>query len=135
MGAPGLSQASGDHPAQRSSLTGRGAREVVLSPSAQQELQRLEASPEKVSQRIARRARALRPILLYDCLHGELVRKSALPAALVRQDGVENLFIEDLPSFWRLLYTVVHEGSDRVVVVVEIVDHRAYDRWFPGRGH
>jgi hypothetical protein len=115
-------------------LSGPRASDVILSPSAEQELLRLEASPEKAARSIAKRVRALRAILLRDCLHGELVRKSALPASLVREYTIENLFVEDLPSFWRLLYSVVHEGSDRVVVVIEIVDHRAYDRWFPGRG-
>jgi len=40
----------------------------------------------------------------------------------------------DLPSFWRLLYTIVRDRGERYIVIVEIVDHRAYDRWFPGRG-
>lgn len=116
-------------------MSGPPARDIVLSPSATATLQKLEASSTKDDQSIARRVRALRPILLHDCLHGEVVKRARIPASLIREYGIENLFVDDLPSFWRLLYTVVHEGADRVVVVLEIVDHGAYDRWFPGRGH
>jgi hypothetical protein len=115
-------------------LTRPGAREVVLSPSAAASLREREASSEGEGKSIARRARDLRNVLLKDCLHGEVVRKAAIPRVLAAQYGLENLFVEDLPSFWRLLYTIVHEGTDRVIVVIEIVDHRKYDRWFPNRG-
>jgi hypothetical protein len=134
MGPARLREAPGDHPTGFSALTRPGARDVVLSPAAAACLEELEASPENEGKSIARRARGLRNILLEDCLHGEVVRKAAIPRVLANQYGLENLFVEDLPSFWRLLYTIVHEGADRLIVVVEIVDHRKYDRWFPNRG-
>ncbi|HEY7588139.1 MAG TPA: hypothetical protein VIB49_05270 [Thermoplasmata archaeon] len=83
---------------------------------------------------IARRVRALKPILLADCLQGEVVKKGRIPGTLKERHGLENLFVEDLPSFWRLLYTIVRDRGERYIVIVEIVDHRAYDRWFPGHG-
>jgi hypothetical protein len=115
-------------------LSGPAAREILLSRSASAALRKLESSSVKEDQSIARRVRSLRLTLVHDCLHGEVVKKARIPASLVRDYGVENLFVEDLPSFRRLLYTIVHEGADRVIIVLEIVDHRAYDRWFPGRG-
>jgi hypothetical protein len=97
-------------------------------------LRSLEGSAPKDSRSIAHRVHELRAVLLADCLHGEVVRKRSIPRPLRDRYGISNLFVEDLPSFWRLLYTVVHEGSERHVVVLEIVDRRAYDRWFPGNG-
>jgi len=70
---------------------------------------------------------------LTDCLHGEVVRKSAIPAVLRDQYGLENLYVEDLPNFWRLLYSIVKRQGEREIVLVEMVDHRTYSRWFPGR--
>ncbi|HEV2230896.1 MAG TPA: hypothetical protein VGS18_01755 [Thermoplasmata archaeon] len=61
------------------------------------------------------------------------MRKRQIPRFFHDHYGASNLFVEDLPAYWRLLYTVVHEGSERYVVILEIVDHSAYDRWFPGR--
>ncbi|MGA8709668.1 MAG: hypothetical protein WB786_00325, partial [Thermoplasmata archaeon] len=85
------------------------------------------------SRTIARRAHAFKPILLVDCLHGEVVRKSAIPKDLREKYALENLYVEDLPDFWRMLYTVVKQGGRRIIVVVEIVDHKTCSRWFPGR--
>lgn len=110
------------------------ASAVVLGDRAAAALDYLDSSPSAESQSIARRAHNLRSVLLADCLHGEVVRKSAIPRALRERHGLENLYVEDLPAFWRLLYTVVRRAGERVVVVVEIVDHRAYDKWFPGQG-
>ena len=109
------------------------AKEVRLSGQAGTALDALGESFSPELRTVARRVHALKPVLLADCLHGEVVRKSAIPAPLRRQYGLENLYVEDLPGFWRLLYTVVRIEGDRIVVVLEIVDHRAYSRWFPGR--
>jgi hypothetical protein len=109
------------------------AAAVILSDSAQAALDALEASSAPGNVSVARRARAFKPVLLVDCLHGEVVRKSAIPASLRAKYGLENLYVEDLPSFWRLLYTIVKREGRRVIVVIEIVNHRQYTKWFPGR--
>ena len=112
---------------------GLRARDVVLSPSASQTLARLERRPDGPTAAIARRVRALRAVLLADCLHGEVAKKNRIPRSLRDKYGLENLYVEDLPSFWRLLYTIVRDSGERYVVVIEIVDHPAYDTWFRPR--
>lgn len=114
---------------------GLRARDIVLSPAASESLSRLEQGPDRVSASIARRVRTLRSILLADCLHGDVVRKDRIPRFLRDRYGLENLYVEDLPSFWRLLYTIVRDRGERYIVVIEIVDHETYSKWFPGRGH
>jgi len=113
---------------------GLRAKDIVLSSAASHALEILHEISDPSSASIVRRVRALKPILLADCLHGEVVKKDRIPKALKHKYGLENLFVEDLPSFWRLLYTIVRDRGERYIVVVEIVDHKAYDRWFPGRG-
>jgi len=112
---------------------GLRAKDIVLSSSAAESLERLQTSSDPSSSSIVRRIRALKPILLADCLHGEVVKGDRIPKALKNRHRLENLFVEDLPSFWRLLYTVVRDRGERYVVVVEIVDHRTYDGWFRRR--
>jgi hypothetical protein len=131
VGPTGLPADSRDYPHGRAALTHLAAREVVLSPSASSALHSLEASPQKEAASIVRRIRALRDVLTRNCLHGEVVRGVFIPRYFVEHYGASNLFIEDLPSFWRLVYTVVHQADDRYVAVLEIADHGAYDRWFP----
>ncbi len=109
------------------------ANAVLLSDGASEALASLDADTTSMAQTIARRARALKPILLVDCLHGEVVRKSSIPKILREKHGLTNLYVEDLPDFWRLLYTVVKLDAKRTIVVVEIVSHKDYSRWFSGR--
>ena len=110
------------------------AKEIVLSAFAARALDDLEESSDPTTASTARRVHTLKSILLADCLHGEVVKKDRIPKPLRDRYGLENLFVEDLPSFWRLLYTIVRDRGERFIVVVEIVDHKTYDRWFPGRG-
>jgi hypothetical protein len=111
------------------------AQDVLLRESASKAIEALQKreAADPAARSVLRRARALRAILLADALHGKVVRKP-LPAALVEKHGIDNLYVEDLPSFWRLLYSVARLELKVFVVVVEIVDHGAYDHWFPGRG-
>ena len=111
---------------------GLSAKAIKLSDSASRALDLLDRAGATRS--ISRRVRDLKPVLLADCLHGEVVRKRFIPRELREEYGVDNLYVEDLPEFWRLLYSIAHEGADRYILVLEIVDHRRYDRWFPGRG-
>jgi hypothetical protein len=106
---------------------------VLLSTRAGEALDALEASDSKDDRSIAQRVRAYKPILLVDCLHGEVVRKGAIPRALASRYGLENLYVEDLPQSWRMQYTVVKREGQRLVVVIEIVDRKLYSKWFPGR--
>ncbi|MEA3201272.1 MAG: hypothetical protein QOE90_2700 [Thermoplasmata archaeon] len=108
------------------------AHEISLTDDADAALRGLEASADPRARSVARKARALRATLLADALHGEVVKRP-LPKTLVKKHGVDNLYVEDLPDFWRLLYTLVRVGVERHVVVVEIVDHPTYDKWFGGK--
>lgn len=111
------------------------AADVRLTEAAAKSLEHLEGQgkSDRSAAAIVRRVRSLRSVLLADALHGEVVKKP-LPRALVAKHGVENLYVEDLPNFWRLLYSVPRLEGKPFVVVVEIVDHASYDEWFPGRG-
>lgn len=94
---------------------------------------RLKRDSDPHARSILKRIDALRTILVLDLLHGEVVKKP-LPRELVAKYGVDNLFVEDLPSFWRLIYSIAREGNERHLLILEIVDHATYDKWFPGRG-
>lgn len=41
-----------------------------------------------------------------------------------------NLFRVTLPRFWRLLYTLEHDEEGQLVIIVEILDHKLYDKRF-----
>ncbi len=60
---------------------------------------------------------------------GEVIPRGAVPQYFVEKYGASNLYCIDLAAFHRCFYTLVN----RNVVILEIVDHPTYDRWFPGR--
>src|SRR3989475_12643193 len=134
LGPGGLHAAARGDSEGAPSVMGLRARAIVLSAAAAESLLRLERSPDPASGSIARRVRSLRSILHADCLHGEVVKQDRIPKALKHKYGLENLFVEDLPSFWRLLYTIVGDRGERHLVVVEIPDQRAYGRGSASRG-
>lgn len=109
------------------------ADEVRLNEAAAKDFDRLLEDPRPYAASVVRRVRDLKPILLRDAVHGEVVRGRFMPSPLRLAYGLENLFVEDLPSFWRLLYTIVRFEGRKVVVILRIVDHATYDKWFPGR--
>lgn len=45
-----------------------------------------------------------------------------------RVGKVRNLYKLELRDGWRALYTVGSRGADRVVMVLEVLDHKAYER-------
>ena len=60
---------------------------------------------------------------------GELIRQRFIPAYFCEKYGVTNLYCMDLAAFHRCFYTI----ANRAIVLLDIVDHPTYDKWFPGR--
>jgi hypothetical protein len=113
---------------------GLRADRLDLVENAARQFDELKASRDPRHQSIVRRVLALKPILLADALHGDVVTPAKIPGTLISKHHIENLYVEDLSSYWRLLYTLTRESSERVIAVIEIVDHKQYDKWFPNRG-
>lgn len=109
------------------------ASDVFLTEDAQRSLQQLGGSTDGRLQAVARRVRSLAAVLRANVLHGEVVRGRFIPVEM-RHRGFDNLYAEDLPSFWRLLYSIVERAGERQVIILAIVDHATYDKWFPNRG-
>lgn len=61
------------------------------------------------------------------------MRRSATPKDLREKYALENLYVEDLPDFCGMLCTGAKQGGNRIIVVVDIVDHKAISRGFSGR--
>ncbi len=106
------------------------AERVIRSEDARKAVQALTTRKDKPSASILRAVRAIETRLKVDCLFGEVVKRPQIPAALKTKYGIENLYVSDLPNFWRLLYTIAREGTTRYVIVLEIVDHDGYNKWF-----
>jgi hypothetical protein len=67
--------------------------------------------------------------LRIDAQWGEVVRQEFIPSYFRENYGVSNLYCVDLAAFHRCFYTI----ANRSIILLDIVDHPAYDKWFPGR--
>lgn len=56
----------------------------------------------------------------------------AVPKALVKKSGypVDNLWVADLTGYWRMLYTLRGSQIEILCFVLEILDHKRYDKIF-----
>ena len=74
--------------------------------------------------------KALRDIK-QDCHCGRNVRKKLIPKRLVEKYGINNLWIYNLPSAWRLLYSLTTSGEiELIAVILDWMSHKDYERLF-----
>jgi len=64
--------------------------------------------------------------------YGNPIAKNLIPQEYRDKYGITNLFRVELPSFWRILYTLTEGENELEVVafVLGIIDHKGYDRKF-----
>ncbi len=62
--------------------------------------------------------------------YGENAKKKLIPKHYVQKYGVNNIFIVDLPFFWRMIYTVSSEKIEIVCFILDIFTHKEYDKRF-----
>ena len=55
-----------------------------------------------------------------------------VPKALIKKSGypVDNLWVADLTGYWRMLYTLKGSQIEIICFVLEIMDHKNYDKIF-----
>jgi len=66
-----------------------------------------------------------------NCHCGRNVRKKLIPKRLIDKYKINNLWIYNLPSAWRLLYSLTNSGEIKLVaVVLDWMNHKDYERLF-----
>lgn len=70
--------------------------------------------------------------LAFDCLQQNPFRGEHIPKRLIpkeyRREGIKNLWKHDLPNAWRLLYTIDTKEQDTIVVIIDWMTHREYEK-------
>lgn len=89
---------------------------------------------EKAPAPVQRGLRKFAPELAADPQLGEFIpladvhNKVTLKKWERRVGRMRNLYKLELPDGWRTLYTVGSRGAERVVMILEVVDHKQYER-------
>ncbi len=68
--------------------------------------------------------------------YGNPIAKKLIPTEYKSKYGVTNLFRVELPQFWRMLYTLTDGETEIEIIafVLDIIDHKTYDKKFDYRG-
>lgn len=69
-------------------------------------------------------------VLKENMFAGQRIEKSKLPKFYVQKYGINNLYKHNLDRANRLIYTLVADESGIVVVVLEILSHKEYEKRF-----
>ena len=62
--------------------------------------------------------------------YGDNIAKALIPKEYVVKYNAKNLWMVELANYWRMLYTIKGYQVEVVCFVLDIVDHRRYDRLF-----
>ena len=60
-------------------------------------------------------------------------KKDLIPKEYRQNYDVGNLFIADLPDYWRMIYTIESNEIEIITFVLDIIDHDEYNKKFKFR--
>ena len=110
---------------------------VILSPEAEEVYKRLNAEAEnnKQSRMILKAVNNKIELIKSNIHYGDPIAKNLIPEEYKQKYSVTNLFRVELPTFWRMLYTLTNnEEVEIIAFVIDIIDHPDYDKKFGYRG-
>jgi Txe/YoeB family toxin of Txe-Axe toxin-antitoxin module len=68
-------------------------------------------------------------IIKQNPFYGQPIAKKLIPLEYKKQ-GITSLYRLELPQFWRMLYTVKNNKVEILAFVLDIVDHKDYNKKF-----
>jgi mRNA-degrading endonuclease RelE of RelBE toxin-antitoxin system len=68
--------------------------------------------------------------LKFSYKYGDHISKKKIPAEYAEKYGVKNLWKLNLSSYWRMIYTIRGDEIEVISIVLEVINHKEYDRKF-----
>ena len=65
--------------------------------------------------------------------YGENAKKDLIPKEYRQKYDADNLFIADLPDYWRMIYTLESDEIEIIAFVLDIINHDEYNKKFKFR--
>ena len=62
--------------------------------------------------------------------YGENAKKDLIPKEYRQKYDADNLFIVDLPDYWRMIYTLESDEIEIIAFILDIIDHEEYNKKF-----
>ena len=65
-----------------------------------------------------------------DYKYGDLIPRDLIPKEYKQKYDAANLFIVDLPDYWRMIYTLESDEIEIIAFILEYMDHDRYNKLF-----
>lgn len=108
--------------------------EVVFSPEAEKTYWQLSegAGTSKIDAMLLKAIQQKIEFIKTDIHYGNPIAKKLIPEEYRIKYGITNLFRVELPNFWRMLYSLTNCETEIEIIsfVLDIIDHKAYDKKF-----
>ena len=72
-------------------------------------------------------------VIVANPFYGENAKKNLIPKEYRQKYDASNLFIVDLPDYWRMIYTLESDEIEIIAFVLDIIDHDEYNKKFKFR--
>jgi len=69
-------------------------------------------------------------LISQDPFYGRNVKKGQIPNYYLEKYDAGNLFVANLPLYWRMIYTLEGNKVEIVAFVLDIFSHKEYDKKF-----
>jgi len=110
---------------------------IILSEMAREEYKKLNKivyneKKEKVTssfhQTLLRSINRIKELLKLNPFAGNQIQKKLIPREYIKDYGIDNLWRIELANHWRLLYSITGNQIEVVCFVLEISDHKKYNK-------
>tara|TARA_Y100000310_G_C20584706_1_gene764787 strand:- start:299 stop:640 length:342 start_codon:yes stop_codon:yes gene_type:complete len=102
---------------------------ILLKGQAKEAYLNLKQRNDKEAKTLLNSFNRVKEILKNNPMYGDPIRKGLIPLEL-KKIGIKNLYRVELSNYWRMLYTLEGNEVDIFLFVLNIVDHKQYDKMF-----
>lgn len=102
---------------------------ILLKGQAKESYLELKKRNDKESKSILNSIDRIKEILKENPQFGDPIRKELIPRFMKKQ-GIQNLYRVELSNFWRMLYTIEGNRVEIFLFVLNIMNHKNYNKLF-----
>lgn len=102
---------------------------IILKGQAKESYLKLKKRSDKEATSILNSFNRIKEVLKENPQFGDPIPKRLIPIKL-KQLGIQNLYRVELSHYWRMLYTIEGTKIEIFLFVLNIVDHKEYNKLF-----
>lgn len=102
---------------------------ILLKGQAKESYIELKKKQNKESKTILNSFKRIKTILKDNPQFGDPIAKNLIPDK-IKKIGIQNLYRVELSNYWRMIYTIEGNTINIFLFVLNIVDHKSYNKLF-----